>query len=79
MMHPDWTGQIVVETDGTTEAAKALVKRVTPVSRSIVANQKPPPIRINNRPYRVLRHLSKPGLIFIRPVDDTQTVRQARR
>lgn len=72
-VHPDWAGQLIIETDGTTEAAKALLSRVIPVSRETTAQQHPaiPTSISNNRPYVILRNLSRPGLIFCRVVPDT--------
>lgn len=68
-IHPDWAGQLIIETDGTTEAAKDLLQRVTAPSKdSGVSN--PPSEQSNNRPYMILRNLSTPGLIFCRVVPD---------
>jgi hypothetical protein len=71
ILHPGWAGQLVIETDGTTEAAESLLQRATtPISREIKPNQPRPSMHINNRPYRILRNMSRPGLIFCRVVQD---------
>ncbi|KAK9894775.1 hypothetical protein P389DRAFT_101227 [Cystobasidium minutum MCA 4210] len=72
-IHPDWAGQLIIETDGTTEAAKALLQR----TKSILDNGRPDqsssaPSHSNNRPYRILRNMSRPGLIFCRVIEDGQ-------
>lgn len=71
-VHPDWAGQLIIETDGTTEAAKALLQRTRPESREVSAGQPRIPAHVNNRPYKILRNLSRPGLIFCRVVEDIQ-------
>lgn len=72
-IHPDWAGQLIIETDGTTEAAKALLQR----TKSILDSGRPDqsssaPSHSNNRPYRILRNMSRPGLIFCRVIEDGQ-------
>ena len=73
-LHPDWAGQLIIETDGTTEAAKALLARTKAISRDVAPDQPQPrpPLHANNRPYKILRNMSRPGLIFCRVVEDAQ-------
>lgn len=72
-VHPDWAGQLIIETDGTTEAAKALLQRVTSISTETISPDQPKiPAHVNNRPYAILRNLSRPGLIFCRVIPDTR-------
>ncbi|GAA5835010.1 hypothetical protein JCM9279_007172 [Rhodotorula babjevae] len=53
VVHPDWAGTIVVETEGTTEAATLLLARV--------ASTEPVP-------WRILREKSRPGKVWLKPV-----------
>ncbi|KPV76576.1 uncharacterized protein RHOBADRAFT_52565 [Rhodotorula graminis WP1] len=53
VVHPDWAGEIVVETEGTTEAATLLLARV--------ASAEPVP-------WRILREKSRPGRVWLKPV-----------
>lgn len=64
-LHEDWEGKLVVECDGTAEAAKELLRRATPVSRK--KGDKGQPLD-GHHPYKVVRSLSRPGQIFVRPV-----------
>ncbi|GAA5921471.1 hypothetical protein JCM3775_003064 [Rhodotorula graminis] len=53
VVHTDWAGEIVVETEGTTEAATLLLARV--------ASAEPVP-------WRILREKSRPGRVWLKPV-----------
>ncbi|GAA5901123.1 hypothetical protein JCM8208_002283 [Rhodotorula glutinis] len=53
VVHPDWAGHVVVETEGTTEAATLLLARVASVE----------PV-----PWRILREKSRPGKVWLKPV-----------
>ncbi|GAA5998773.1 uncharacterized protein JCM10292_007222 [Rhodotorula paludigena] len=57
VVHPDWAGQVVVETEGTTEHATLLIARVASVE----------PV-----PWRIVREKSRPGKIWLRPVLDSE-------
>ncbi|GJN87179.1 hypothetical protein Rhopal_000124-T1 [Rhodotorula paludigena] len=57
VVHPDWAGQIVVETEGTTEHATLLIARAASVE----------PV-----PWRIVREKSRPGKIWLRPVLDSE-------
>ncbi|BGP46458.1 hypothetical protein JCM10450v2_002303 [Rhodotorula kratochvilovae] len=57
VVHPDWAGQIVVEAEGTTEAATMLLARVASVEPT---------------PWRIIREKSRPGKIWLRPALDAE-------
>ncbi|GAA5821453.1 hypothetical protein JCM11251_004631 [Rhodosporidiobolus azoricus] len=57
VVHDDWTGQLVLETDGTTEHAAMLVARA--------ASTEP-------TPWRIVRSKCRPGRLFLRPVLDSE-------
>ncbi|KAI5478288.1 F-box domain contaning protein [Pseudohyphozyma bogoriensis] len=59
VVHEDWGGQIVVETEGTAEHAAALL--------ALCASQEP-------TPWRILREKSRPGQMWLRPVMDDERV-----
>lgn len=58
IVHDDWTGKLVIETEGTAEAARELIARVSANRQDGSANY----------PYKILRSLSKPGHVWISPV-----------
>ncbi|CDR38313.1 hypothetical protein NBRC10512_004052 [Rhodotorula toruloides] len=58
VVHEDWAGQVVVETEGTTEHATMLLARVASVEPT---------------PWRVIREKSRPGRIWLRPVLENET------
>ena len=77
VLHPDWAGKLVIETEGTAEAARALLERATPTKREILPNQPRISKHANNYPYRILRSLSRPGQIWIVPLHE-ESARQGR-
>ncbi|GAA6045809.1 hypothetical protein NBRC10513_005217 [Rhodotorula toruloides] len=58
VVHEDWAGQVVVETEGTTEHATMLLARVASIEPT---------------PWRVIREKSRPGRIWLRPVLENET------
>ncbi|GAA5826660.1 hypothetical protein JCM3770_007100 [Rhodotorula araucariae] len=58
VVHPDWAGQIVVEVEGTTEAATLLLARVASVEPA---------------PWHIVREKSRLGRIWLRPVLDGES------
>lgn len=75
ILHSDWAGQLVIEVEGTSEAANALLKRAVPQVHSMKqsGNQQ----LTNNTPFRVIRSLSRPGQIWLKPVvTEQQPARQ---
>ncbi|GEM06916.1 F-box domain contaning protein [Rhodotorula toruloides] len=58
VVHEDWAGQVVVETEGTTEHATMLLARVASIEPT---------------PWRVTRERSRPGRIWLRPVFENET------
>ena len=64
-LHPDWAGSLVIEVEGTSEAAQKLVQSTTPNPSAL---QHSAPQQTQNRPHNVLRNLSRPGQIWVRPV-----------
>ncbi|KAM0788486.1 hypothetical protein ACM66B_001619 [Microbotryomycetes sp. NB124-2] len=59
VVHDDWCGTLVVETDGTNEHAALLVARAS--SNELM-------------PYRIIREKSRPGQLWIRPVMDNEAI-----
>ncbi|GAA5907302.1 hypothetical protein JCM6882_002801 [Rhodosporidiobolus microsporus] len=57
VVHDDWVGQLVLETDGTTEHATMLVARA--------ASTEP-------TPWRILRSKCRPGKLWLKPVLDAE-------
>ncbi|GAA5858518.1 hypothetical protein JCM8547_007343 [Rhodosporidiobolus lusitaniae] len=53
VVHDDWVGEVVVETDGTTEHATMLIARVASVEPT---------------PWRIIRSKCRVGRLFLRPV-----------
>ncbi|KAM0749816.1 hypothetical protein T439DRAFT_348592 [Meredithblackwellia eburnea MCA 4105] len=59
VVHEDWSGTLVIETDGTTEHAAHLMAR---------CSSKAP------APFRIMREKSRPGMIWLRPVLENEAV-----
>ncbi|KAK4058489.1 hypothetical protein OIO90_000651 [Microbotryomycetes sp. JL221] len=59
VVHDDWCGELVVETDGTNEHAGLLVARAS---------------SLEPMPYRIIREKSRPGQLWIRPVMDNEAL-----
>ncbi|KAM0750219.1 hypothetical protein T439DRAFT_326168 [Meredithblackwellia eburnea MCA 4105] len=59
VLHQDWSGTLVLETDGTTEHAAHLISACS--SKTPV-------------PFRILREKSRPGMIWLRPVTGNEAV-----
>jgi len=79
VVHPDWAGQIIVETEGTTEAATLLLARVRPLSLSryplpLSSLRRAHPLlllqvaSVEPVPWRILREKSRPGAVWLKPV-----------
>jgi hypothetical protein len=82
IVHEDWSGQVVLQTEGTTEHAQQLLTRCTPVSavtaagnkqnknygqyRQQVVQQQQQQVPATLQPWRVLRERSRPGKLWIR-------------
>ncbi|GAA6031849.1 hypothetical protein JCM8097_002019 [Rhodosporidiobolus ruineniae] len=58
VVHDDWSGALVLETDGTTEHATMLIARVASIEPT---------------PWRILRDKCRPGKLWLRPVLDGET------
>jgi len=56
-----WAGQLVIEVDGTSEHARDLLRRCTHVDPAKKAT-----------PWRIIRERSRPGKLWIRPVNDDE-------
>ncbi|GAA5866126.1 hypothetical protein JCM1840_005081 [Sporobolomyces johnsonii] len=57
VVHDDWAGQVVLETEGTTEHATLLIARVASLEPT---------------PWRILRERCRPGKLWLRPVLDSE-------
>ncbi|GAA5948703.1 hypothetical protein JCM21900_005266 [Sporobolomyces salmonicolor] len=57
VVHDDWAGQVVLETEGTTEHATLLIARVASVEPT---------------PWRIMRERCRPGKLWLRPVLDSE-------
>ncbi|ORY74313.1 hypothetical protein BCR35DRAFT_306782 [Leucosporidium creatinivorum] len=55
--HDDWAGTVILEVDGSTEHANLMATRVSSLEPT---------------PYRVVREKSRPGKLWLRPVEDTE-------
>lgn len=59
-----WTGHVVIEVEGTSEQAKNLLKRCCSSHGGVK----------NLTPWRIIREKSRPGKLWIRPVNDDERI-----
>ncbi|KAK4053453.1 hypothetical protein OIV83_001620 [Microbotryomycetes sp. JL201] len=59
IVHDDWCGKLIIETDGTNEHAALLIARAS--AHELM-------------PYRIIRERSRPGQLWIRPVMDNEAI-----
>jgi len=84
VVHPNWEGQLVIETEGTSEHAQDLISRCTPIRNNtkfsnnrgtkLAAGLGHQTNQASLQPFRVLRERSRPGKLFIRPIFEEERV-----